>query len=129
MKSKTTKNKITLETIADSIGRLDIGLKKLDTKLSKRIDNLETSLDQKIDDLALATANGFRDVEKRLSNRIDGVEENLNSKIKSVEKTLSAQIVGLDNKIDDLNFHKVGDEVYVLTQRIMKVETKVGVKV
>ncbi len=107
MKNKTTKKKVTLERIADSITKLDI------------------KIDEKIDELAMATAKGFKDVEERLSNKIDGVGTNFNFKINSVEKTLNKKIDGLDSKIDDLNFHKVRDEVFFLTQRVVKVERKV----
>jgi hypothetical protein len=140
VKNKILKKKATLETIADSIVRLDVKLsKKIDGSIANLDKSLSEKIDQKIDELAIFTANGFKDIEERLSNKIggveinlnakiDGVEENLNTRISRVEKNLSAQIVGLDNKIDDLNFHKVRDEVYVLTQRVVKVETKVGIK-
>ena len=93
------------------------------------------SISESINDLALAAAKGFESVDKRFESidkhfeSVDKRFDNLESKMKNVEKTLSAQIVGLDNKIDDLNFHKVRDEVYVLTQRVAKVETKVRTKI
>lgn len=104
MKNKMTKNKITLETIADSISKLD------------------TKIDQKIDDLAISTAKGFEEVNKRM--------DNFDIKIDRTEKTLSGKIEGVDRRIDDLAFNRATkDEVYLLTQRMMKVETKVGIKV
>jgi uncharacterized coiled-coil protein SlyX len=91
-------------------------------KTTKKI-TLE-SISESINDLAMATAKGFDSVD----NRFDELETRLTSKINSVEKTLSAQIVGLDNKVDDLAFHKVRDEVHALTRRMTKMETKIGMK-
>jgi hypothetical protein len=127
MKKETPKKKVTLETIADSIGKLDVGLKRLDRKI-----------DDKIDELAISTANGFRDLEIRLTKKIDTVDirvnavevkvENLGAKLDHTRKDLGTRIDGLDAKIGDLNFHKVRDEVFLLTKRVGKIENKVGMK-
>jgi len=131
MKNKTPKNKVTLETIADSIGKLDLKIGSLDKRLSRKIDD-------KIDELAISTANGFRDLEMRLTKKIDAVDirvnsveikvDNLEAKLDHTAKNLNTKVDSLDAKIDDLNFYKVRDEVFFLNKRVTKVETKIGIK-
>jgi hypothetical protein len=131
MKTKTPKKKVTLETLASLI----VGV---DKKLSRKIDD-------KIDELAISTANGFRDLEIRLTKKIDVVDirvsgvdtrldfvekkvDHLDKKITGVETNLGKKIDGLDMKINDLNFHKVRDDVFFLGKRMDKIESKVGMK-
>jgi tetrahydromethanopterin S-methyltransferase subunit G len=124
MKNQSPKKKITLETIAESIGKLDV-------KLSERIDKLDIKIDEKIDELAISTANGFNAVNKRiddLDEKFTRRTDNVEIRIRGMNAELSTKIAGLDNKIDDLAFHKVRDEVYSLTKRVSVLETKVGVK-
>ena len=110
MKDKIVKKKITLETIADSIGRLDIGLKKLDIKI-----------DEKIDSLAMATAKGFESVDKRFNE--------LDKKVDHVERTLSGKIDRVDRRIDDLAINRATKkEFYEFTQRVVKIETNAGIR-
>jgi uncharacterized protein YoxC len=106
MKKQTPTKKVTLESIANSI-----------------------------DDLATATARGLKDVEERLSKRIDGVDErldgvetkveNLGAKVDHMGRDLGGRIESLNAKFDDLNFHKVRDEVFFLGKRVTKIESKV----
>ena len=148
MATKSTKNKVTLETIAQSIvdlgqkfsNKLTSSISKLDIKLSSEVDGLDKNLskknEDKIDELALAIARGFasvdkkfEDLETRLGTKIDGVDERLSKRIGDLDKNLSAQIIGLDDKIKDLNFHKVRDEVSVLDKRVSRIEVKIGTKI
>lgn len=97
MKNNTTK-KITLETIANSIIRLNA--------------NLSKKIDEKIEDLALSSAKGFQEV---------------NEKIDSSERKLISQINGLENRIDDLALNRVKYEDFdPLKNRVLKIENKLN---
>lgn len=83
------------------------------------------SISESINDLALATAKGFESVDKRFGE----LETKLDKKIDNIERTLSGKIEGVDRRIDDLAFNRATkDEVYLLTKRIVRVESKVGIK-
>jgi uncharacterized coiled-coil protein SlyX len=130
VKVKTSKKKITLETIAGSIVGLDVKIGSLDVKLNKltkKVDNLETN----VDELAISTANGFRDIEIRLTKKIDEVDIRVNgveTKLDHTAKALNSKVDSLDAKISDLNFHKVRNEVFFINKRVTKIESKVGMK-
>ena len=114
MENKTSKKKITLEIIADSITKLGKRIDQSIIKLNKKIDYSSTKLDEKIDQLAVATARGFEEVNERINN---------------TERTLSGKIEGIDKRIDDLALNMANkDEVYHLTQRMDKVERKINIK-
>lgn len=82
------------------------------------------SIAQSINDLAIATAKGFEETNRKIG---DG-DDRLFKEIKDVEKTLTAKIGGLDQKIEDSNFHKTRDEVYSIEKRVSKIELEVGIK-
>lgn len=105
---------MTLETIAKSIGDLDV-------KLSRKIEKLGVE----IEDLALSTAKGFKSVDLKFSD----LENKLNAKIDYVERSLSGKLDGVDRRIDDLVVTKSQrSDMAKLNDRLSLVESKVGIK-
>lgn len=114
--NKPTPKKITLASLAASIGQLVELMKAGFTKTEKRfieneknIKGLKSHIDAKIEDLAAMTQRGLLDVEERVSDRMEKVETS-NQRI--------------ERKLDSAIFRSEFD---ALEERVSRVEKETGI--
>lgn len=108
MIKKNKKSKITID-------QLGVLMKTGFSGVNKKIGHLEKFIEEQIDKLAISTAKGFESVDKRFNE----VDIKIDTKVEEVKN----RIDGLEKRIDDYAFNKVGyDSFNPLVKRVDALE-------